>query len=53
MSVPGHLHGMFGHGWNGYGYNGSGHALINELGYSVALDNGLIMERNASGGLGQ
>ncbi|MGN6314922.1 trypsin-like serine peptidase [Trinickia sp.] len=42
--------GWYGYGWNGYGFNGSAQALINQLGYPVALDGGLLMERNDSQG---
>ena len=47
---PGTTTGWFGYGWNGYGYNGSSQALIAQLGYPVALDGGLIMERTDSQG---
>ncbi len=47
---PGSTTGWFGYGWNGYSYNGSGQALISQLGYPVALDSGVIMERNDSQG---
>lgn len=42
--------GWYGYGWNGYGFNGSSQALIDQLGYPVALDGGLLMERNDSQG---
>jgi hypothetical protein len=42
--------GYFGTGWNGYGFNRSDLALINQLGYPVALDKGALMERNDSQG---
>lgn len=42
--------GYFGVGWNGFGFNGSNLALINQLGYPVALDSGSLMERNDSQG---
>lgn len=42
--------GWYGYGWNGYGFNGSAQALINQLGYPVALDGGALMERNDSQG---
>ena len=47
---PGASTGWFGYGWNGYGYNGLGQVLISQLGYPVALDSGVIMERNDSQG---
>ena len=47
---PGYYTGWFGYGYNGYGANGTGQALINQLGYPVALDGGEIMERNDSQG---
>ena len=42
--------GWYGYGWNGYGFNGSAQALIDQLGYPVALDSGALMERNDSQG---
>jgi hypothetical protein len=42
--------GWYGYGWNGYSYNSSQQALISQLGYPVALDNGLLMERGDSQG---
>lgn len=42
--------GWYGYGWNGYGFNGSSQALIDQLGYPVALDSGALMERNDSQG---
>jgi len=50
-NYPGVYTGWFGYGTDGYGYNGSGQALINQLGYPVALDGGLLMERNDSQGV--
>jgi V8-like Glu-specific endopeptidase len=47
---PGAATGWYAYGWNGYSYNGSGQALISQLGYPVALDNGVIMERDDSQG---
>lgn len=47
---PGSTTGWFGYGWNGYSYNGSSQALITQLGYPVALDGGLLMQRNDSQG---
>ena len=49
-TYPGYYTGWLGYGWNGYGANGSGQALINQLGYPVALDGGEFMERNDSQG---
>ena len=46
----GYYTGWFGYGWNGYGFNASSQALISQLGYPVALDGGLLMERNDSQG---
>jgi hypothetical protein len=42
--------GWFGYGYNGYSYNGSGQAHISQLGYPVALDGGLQMQRDDSQG---
>ena len=41
--------GWLGYGWNGYGFSGNT-THISQLGYPVCLDNGLLMERNDSGG---
>nr|WP_088511599.1 trypsin-like serine protease [Burkholderia ubonensis] len=49
-SYAGNRAGWFGYGWNGYGYNPSGLALIDQLGYPVSLDSGVLMERNESQG---
>ncbi|WP_038770696.1 trypsin-like serine peptidase [Burkholderia pseudomallei] len=49
-SYAGNSAGWYGYGWNGYGYNPSGLALIDQLGYPVALDSGVFMERNESQG---
>jgi hypothetical protein len=46
----GYYAGWFAYGWNGYSYNASNQALITQLGYPVALDGGLLMERNDSQG---
>ena len=46
----GHYAGWYGYGWDGYGFNASSQALISQLGYPVALDGGLLMERNDSQG---
>jgi len=40
--------GWLGYGWNGFGFNPSNLALISQLGYPVALDNGGLMERTDS-----
>jgi hypothetical protein len=42
--------GWFGYFTNGYSYNGSGQALITKLGYPLALDGGLLMQRDDSQG---
>ena len=42
--------GFYGYGINGFGYNGSNQALINQLGYPVALDGGTLMQRTDSQG---
>jgi V8-like Glu-specific endopeptidase len=49
-SYAGNSAGWFGYGWDGYGFNASSQALITQLGYPVALDGGLLMERNDSQG---
>ncbi|RQY17581.1 hypothetical protein DF105_24485 [Burkholderia stagnalis] len=49
-SYAGNSAGWYGYGWNGYSYNPSGFALIDQLGYPVALDSGVYMERNESQG---
>lgn len=49
-SYAGNSAGWYGYGWNGYSYNPSGLALIDQLGYPVALDSGVYMERNESQG---
>lgn len=49
-SYPGTHTGWYGYGWNGYGFNPSSQALIDQLGYPVALDGGTLMERNDSQG---
>jgi V8-like Glu-specific endopeptidase len=46
----GYYTGWFGYGWSGYGFNASSQALITQLGYPVALDGGLLMERDDSQG---
>lgn len=47
-SFAGDATGWFSYGFNGYGFNGRKQALITQLGYPVALDNGQIMERTDS-----
>ena len=47
---PGSRTGYLGYAVNGYSYNSSGQALITQLGYPVALDNGALMERTNSQG---
>lgn len=49
-TYPGAHTGWYGYGWNGYGFNPSSQALIDQLGYPVALDGGGLMERNDSQG---
>ncbi|WP_458446583.1 trypsin-like serine peptidase [Burkholderia stagnalis] len=49
-SYAGNSAGWYGYGWNGYSYNPSGLALIDQLGYPVALDSGVYMERSESQG---
>jgi V8-like Glu-specific endopeptidase len=49
-SYPGPATGWLAYGWNGYSYNTSGQALIAQLGYPVALDGGLLMQRTDSQG---
>jgi hypothetical protein len=46
----GHYAGWFAYGWNGYSCNSSSQALITQLGHPVALDGGLLMQRNDSQG---
>ena len=50
-NYAGNLTGWYGYGWNGYSYFpwfGASQAEITQLGYPVALDGGLRMERNDS-----
>jgi len=47
-TYPGTATGWYGYGWNGYGFNSSKQALFNQLGYPVALDGGLKMQRTDS-----
>lgn len=49
-SYAGSHAGWYAYGWNGYGFNSSSQALINQLGYPVALDGGNLMQRNDSQG---
>lgn len=48
-AYPGTTTGWFGYGYNGYGFTG-GITHISQLGYPVALDSGVYMERNDSQG---
>lgn len=49
-NFPGTYTGWLGYGWNGWGFNKNNQALINQLGYPVALDGGNWNERNDSQG---
>ncbi len=49
-AYPGKSTGWFGYGWDGYGFTPSGTTLINQLGYPVSHDSGLIMQRTDSQG---
>lgn len=49
--LPGTQVGWYGYGWDGYGFNTSNQALINQLGYPVALDSGSFMQRTDSQGV--
>ncbi len=49
-SYAGTRAGWFGYGWNGYGFNSKSQTLISQLGYPVALDGGLLMERTDAQG---
>jgi V8-like Glu-specific endopeptidase len=42
--------GYYGYGWDGYGYTPGNIAQLTQLGYPVALDGGLLMERTDSYG---
>ena len=42
--------GYYGYGWNGYGYTPQNIAQLTQLGYPVALDGGLLMQRTDSYG---
>jgi len=48
--LPGNVVGWFGYGWNGYSFTpsfgGASLASFTQLGYPVAFDSGLMMERN-------
>ncbi len=47
---PGTAVGWLGYGWNGYGFTPTNLALINQLGYPVSHDAGLMMQRTDSQG---
>jgi V8-like Glu-specific endopeptidase len=47
-AYPGNATGWYGYGWNGYGFTPANLALFNQLGYPVALDSGLRMQRTDS-----
>lgn len=47
-TYPGTATGWYGYGWNGYGFTPNNLALFNQLGYPVALDGGLRMQRTDS-----
>lgn len=49
-AFPGNATGWFGYGTNGYGFTPTNLALINQLGYPVSHDSGLIMHRTDSQG---
>ena len=49
-AYPGTRTGWMGYGWNGYGFNSANQALISQLGYPVASDGGLLMQRTDSQG---
>lgn len=49
-AYPGASTGWFGYGVNGYGYTSSSQALLTELGYSLDLDSGKLMQRSDSQG---
>jgi len=49
-SYAGNATGWFGYGWDGWGFNTSSQILITQLGYPVALDSGLMMQRTDSQG---
>jgi V8-like Glu-specific endopeptidase len=47
---PGTQAGTFGYAVDGYGYTAAGLTLVNQLGYPVALDSGVFMQRTDSQG---
>jgi len=47
---PGTKTGWYGYGWNNWGFTTAGLTHINQIGYPVALDGGLRMQRNDSQG---
>lgn len=47
-TYPGTATGWYGYGWNGFGFTPNNQALFNQLGYPVALDGGLKMQRTDS-----
>lgn len=48
--LPGAIAGYYGYAWNGYGFTpsfgGASLALLTQLGYPAAFDDGLMMQRN-------
>jgi V8-like Glu-specific endopeptidase len=48
--LPGEITGTYGFGYDGWGFTSGGLTQITQLGYPVALDNGVYMERNDSQG---
>jgi hypothetical protein len=49
-AYPGTSTGWYGYGWNGWGFNSQKLALVNQLGYPVSHDGGLLMQRTDSQG---
>lgn len=49
-TYPGNSTGWFAYAWGNWGFTPSGTTLVNQLGYPVALDNGVVMQRNDSQG---
>ena len=47
---PGTATGWYGYGWNGFGYTANGLTHITQIGYTVCLDSGFLMQRNDSQG---
>jgi hypothetical protein len=47
---PGTATGWYGYGWNGFGFTANGLTQITQIGYTVCLDSGFLMERNDSFG---